>query len=98
MVIKTDLDSMLDESDFGASTEMGGFALDKIPEVSLAPEYFWMSKFTSSASFGAAVKLSVSNNFCPSGSLNTKLPTLRLLLMQSLQIQFSTFLNAWVQY
>ena len=98
MVGKTDLESMLDESGFDDAIGMGEFALGKVPKVSLAPEYFWMSKFTSSASFGAAVKLSVSNNFCPSGSLNTKLPTLRLLLMQSLQIQFSTFLNAWVQY
>ena len=31
---------MLDESGFGASTEMGGFALDKGPELSLAPELF----------------------------------------------------------
>ena len=31
------VESMLDESGFGAATEMGGFALDKGPEVSLAP-------------------------------------------------------------
>ena len=47
MVGKTDLESMLDESGFGAATEMGGFTLDKGPEVSLAPESFWTSIFVS---------------------------------------------------
>ena len=37
LVGKTDLDSMLYESGFGAATEMGGFTLDKVPEVYLAP-------------------------------------------------------------
>ena len=37
LVGKTYLESMLDESGFGAATEMGGFTLDKGPEVSLAP-------------------------------------------------------------
>ena len=63
MVGKTDLESMSDESGFGAATEMGGFALDKDPEVSLVPEPFWTSIFTSSSSFGADVKQSVSNTF-----------------------------------
>ena len=45
---------MLDESGFGADTEIGGFTLDKGPEVSLAPELFWTPIFTSSASVGAA--------------------------------------------
>ena len=53
---KTYLDSMLDESCFGAATEMGGFALDKGPELSLAPEHFGTSIFTSSASVGGADK------------------------------------------
>ena len=33
LIGKTDIESMLDESDFGAATEMGGFALDKGQEV-----------------------------------------------------------------
>ena len=53
---KTDLESMLDESGFGAATKMGGFALDKLPEVSLAPETFWTSIFNSSSSVGAYAK------------------------------------------
>ena len=40
MVGKIDIESMLDESGFGAATDMGGFALDKGPEVSLEPEHF----------------------------------------------------------
>ena len=47
MVGKTDLESMLYESAFGAATEMGGFALDKVPQVSLAQEPFWKSIFVS---------------------------------------------------
>ena len=35
-VRKTDFESMLDESGFGAATKIGGFTLDKGPEVSLA--------------------------------------------------------------
>ena len=35
-------------------------------------------------------------NFLPSGSLNTKPPTVLLLLLQYIQIQFSTSLNTWV--
>ena len=45
MVGKTYLDSMVDESGFGAAAEMGGFPLDKGPEVSLAPETFLTSIF-----------------------------------------------------
>ena len=56
---------MLDESGFGAATEMGGFALDKGPEVSLEPEPFWTSILTSSGSVRAAAKQSISNNFFP---------------------------------
>ena len=37
LVDKTDLESMLDESGFGAATKMGRLALDKCSEVSLAP-------------------------------------------------------------
>ena len=33
--LKKNLESMLDESVFGAATKMGGFTLDKVPEVSL---------------------------------------------------------------
>ena len=62
MVVKTDLESMLDEGGFGASTGMGGFALDKFPEVYLAPEPFLISIFTSLASVRAAAKTPVSNN------------------------------------
>ena len=47
---------MLDESGFGAATKMGGLALDKGPEVSLSPETFGTSIFTSSASVGEAAK------------------------------------------
>ena len=50
MVGKKDIESMLDESGFGASTEMVGFTLDKVPELSLVPEPFWTSIFNSSAS------------------------------------------------
>ena len=98
MVGKKDLDSMLDESGFGAATEMGGLTLDKSLEVSLAPEPFWTSIFTSSASVGSATKLSVLTNFFPYGPLNTNPPILMILLLQSLQIHFSAFLDAWVQY
>ena len=42
------LESMSDENVFGAATEMGEFALDKGPELSLAPEPFWKSILTSS--------------------------------------------------
>ena len=34
------LATMLDESGFGAATEMGGFAMDEGPEVYLATEMF----------------------------------------------------------
>ena len=37
LVDKADLESMLDESGFGAATKLGGFALDNRPEVSLVP-------------------------------------------------------------
>ena len=42
------IESMLDESVFGAATEMVGLKLDKVPEVSFAQEPFWASIFTSS--------------------------------------------------
>ena len=98
MVGKKDLESMLDESGFGAATEMLGFVLDKGPEVSLAPEPFWISIFDSSSSVAAVDKKYVSNISVPSGSLNTKPPTLMLLSLQSLQIQFYASLNACVKY
>ena len=62
MVGKTCIGSMLDESGFCAATEMGGFVLVKVSEVSLAPEPFWTSIFTSSALVGADAKKSVSKN------------------------------------
>ena len=93
MVVKTDLESMLDESAFGAATEMGEFALDKGPEVSLAREHFWTSIFASSASVGGSAKRSVSTTLAPTGSLNKKRPTPMLPPLQSLQIQFSASLN-----
>ena len=37
---------MQDEIVFGAATEMKGFALDKGPELSLAPEHFCKPIFT----------------------------------------------------
>ena len=40
MVGKIYLESMFNEIGFGAATEMGGFALDKSPELFLAPEKF----------------------------------------------------------
>ena len=70
---------MLDESGFGAATEMRGFALDKGQEVSLTPETFWKSIFASLALVGGAAKRSVSTNFVPFSFLNTKPPTLMLL-------------------
>ena len=60
MVGKTDLESMLDESGFGAATEMVGFTLDKGPEVSLAPELFGICIFTSSTLVEEFSKRSVS--------------------------------------
>ena len=86
MVGKTELESMSDESGFGAATEMGEFTLDKGPEVSLALEPFWTSIFASSSSDGGADKISVSTTFFPFGHQNTNPPTLLLLPLQSLQI------------
>ena len=40
LVGKTYLESMLDEGGFGAATKIGGFALDKSPELSFALEPF----------------------------------------------------------
>ena len=65
----------------GAANEMGGVVLDKGPEVSLEPEPFCTSMFTSSASAGETTKLSVSTTFVPSDSLNKKPPTLLLILL-----------------
>ena len=98
MVGKTDIESTLDEISFSAAPDMGGFTMDKGPELSLAPQPFWKPIFTSSVSVGAAAKQSVSNTFVPSGSLNKNPPTLLLLLLQYIHIQFSASLNAWVQY
>ena len=63
LVGKTCLESVLDENGFGAATEMGGFTLDKVPELSLALEPFCTSIFTTSSSARAASKQSVSNIF-----------------------------------
>ena len=49
LVGKTDLECMLNESCFGAATEVGVFLLEKVPEVSLVPETFWAYIFNSSA-------------------------------------------------
>ena len=38
---KIDLESIWGGNCFGAGTEIGVFALDNDPEVSLAPEHFW---------------------------------------------------------
>ena len=89
---------MLDESGFGADTEMGGFVLYKFPELYLVSESFWRFIFTSSASVRSTYKRSVSNTFVPSDSLNTKPPTILLLLLQYLQIYFSVSFDAWIQY
>ena len=62
------------------------------PEVSLATAIFWTSIFPSSALLVASDKRSVSTNFVSSCSLNTNPPTLLLLPMQSLYIQFLPFL------
>ena len=88
MVAKTDLESMLDESGFGAAAETGGFALYKGSEVSLVPEPFLTPIFNSSTSVGAAAKISISTNFVPSDPLNTNPPTLLLIRLQSLHIYF----------
>ena len=84
MVGKTHLDSMLDESGFGAATKMVVFVLYKVLEVSLVTEPFWTSIFTSSISIRADAKQSVSNNFVPSDSLNTNPKTPLMLLLQFL--------------
>ena len=88
---------MLDESGFCSVTEMGGFTLDKGP-VFLSIEKLWAYIFTSSALVGVSAKRSVSDTFLPSGYPNTKPPTLLLLLLQSLKIQFSASLDAWIQF
>ena len=84
MACKIDLELMLDEGGFVDATEIVGFTLDKGPEVSLAPEPYWISMFSSSLLVGAASKLSVSNTFVTYGYLNTKPPTLLIILLQSL--------------
>ena len=56
MVSKTYLEFMSDESGFGATPELVGFALEKGPELSLAPENFRTLTFTSSALVGSAYK------------------------------------------
>ena len=97
LVGNTDLKSILDKIGFGAATEMGVFVLDKVPEVSLEPKTIWIPIFASSALIVAAAKLSISNNYFPSGSLNIKLPTLLLLLLRSPQINFYASFNSWFQ-
>ena len=62
MVGKTDIESMLDKSDFGAATEMGGFALES-PMIIIVTRTFWTSIFTSSVSVGAPADRSVSTTF-----------------------------------
>ena len=56
LVGKTDLGYMWDESGFGAATKMGGLALGKGLEVSLAPKTFRTWIFTSSSLVRAAAK------------------------------------------
>ena len=62
-LVKTNIESMLDESGFDSDPKMVGFALEKLPELSLAPESFGISIFILSASVGAAAKRSISNTF-----------------------------------
>ena len=69
MFDKTYIEYMLDEGGFDAATEMGGFVLDKVQEVSLELKPFWTSILTSSALSRAVIKRFVSNTFVPSGSL-----------------------------
>ena len=97
MVGKIYLESMMYESGFSAVTEMGVFALKNLRSI-LGTRFFWISIFTSSASVGESSKQSVSTTSIHSGSLNTNPPTLMLLLLQSIQIQFYASLNACVQY
>ena len=85
MVVKTDLYSMLDESGFGAATEMGGFTLE-IPIIFLSNINVLDIHIHFISINGAAAKLSVSTTFLSSDFLNTKPPTLLLLPLQSLQI------------
>ena len=91
MVGKKYIESMLYEGGFGAATEMGEFTLEKVTEVSLVPEPFWTSIFTSLELFGSDAKRSVSTTFFPYGSLNTKPLTLLILPLQYIQIQSSAF-------
>ena len=56
LVGKIDLESMQDESSFGAATEMGGYLLEKGLELSLTTENVWTSILTSSELLGADSK------------------------------------------
>ena len=76
---------MLDESGFDAATEMVGFTLEKVPEVSLAPEHFWISIFTESESVEEAAEKSVPNTFFPSGNQKGK-KYLRRIFQQLLRL------------
>ena len=60
LVGKKYLDSMLDERGFGTATEMGGFSLDKVPQVSLTPETVQVSIYTSSEWVGAPSQITLS--------------------------------------
>ena len=62
MVGKTDIESVLDKSDFGAATEMGGLELES-PLIIIVTRTFWKSIFTSSVSVGAPADRSVSTPF-----------------------------------
>ena len=62
MVVKTDLESMSDESGFGAATEMGGFTLE-IPRSILGNITFLDIHIHFISINGAAAKLSVSTTF-----------------------------------
>ena len=88
MVVKKYLDSMLDQSGFGDANEMGELKLEKVPEVSLAPEPFWAPIFASSEYIGGAAKKSVSTTSPPYVSLYKKPPTILLLQLQYIQIHF----------
>ena len=62
MFVKTDLDSMLNESGFGAATEMVGFTLE-IPRSILGNITFLEIHIHFISIYGAAAKRSVSNTF-----------------------------------
>ena len=76
------------ESQSYSNGTRGGYQQSQAQKYLWYHNLFWTSIFTSSESGRAASKPSVSTNFVPSDFLNTKPPTLLLLWLQYLQIQF----------